>query len=469
MMTLFAFARRLSLALCLMILGSEWKASASLLTTNVFQLTNNPPIGRLLTFTNGGSAILSNLVLNYTLSASFTYQSATTSVGSVTVNGSSNRVTLNVSTLATNTGFALSINFNPTALGLFTNSVQFIYDELGVSYTNTSETIFQIVSTLSDLAVGISGPTNTLVAGDYATYLIGVTNKGPATAPGVVLSNYFGLGGRIVSLSTAATSTNSTNLTFTLGTLTNSATASFQVILEVSTNAGTFDFVSTVYSLTNGDAIWPNDSATNSITTTNGVDVSSFTVDPLPTTVNTQTGLFEQEVTVSNTGGTALGSIRLLVAGLTLRHATLPDILYNAVGTNQGNPYVVVPGTLAPGQSVSVLLEFFFPTRQAAPGLTYTALAVPAVDFTQNPGSGTGVTLTNWMVGASMYLEFSATAGQRYTIYYSGDTSFTNAQAAQPSIVADGSRVQWIDSGPPKTSSAPSNSPARYYRVIATP
>lgn len=452
-----------------MVFASGWRASAYVLTTNVFQLTNNPTIGRVLTYTNTGSAVLSNLVLNYTLNSSFTYQSATSSVGSLSINGSSNRVTLNVSTLATNTGFALSVNFKPTALGLFTNGVQFIYDELGVSYTNTSETLFQIVSTLSDLAVGISGPTNTLVAGDYATYRIGVTNKGPATAPGVVLSNYFGLGGRIVSLSTPATSTNSTNLTFSLGTLTNNATASFQVVLELSTNAGAFNFVSTVYSLTNGDANWPNDSATNSITTTNGVNVSSFTVDPLPTTVNTQTGLFEQEVTVSNTGGSTLGSIRLLVGGLTLRHASLPDILYNAVGTNQGKPYVVVPGTLAPGQSVNVLLEFFFPTRQAAPGLTYTALAVPAVNFTQNPGSGTAVTLTNWLVGASMYLEFSATAGQRYTIYYSGDTSFTNAQAAQPSIIADGNRVQWIDSGPPKTSSAPSNTPARYYRVIATP
>lgn len=468
-MTLPAFARRLLLALFLLMAATGWRASAYVLTTNVFQLTNNPTIGRVLTFTNSGSDVLSNLVLNYTLNSSFTYQSATTSVGTITVNGSSNRVTLSLSTLATNTGFALLINFNPTALGLFTNSVQFLYDELGVTYTNSSQTIFQIVSTLSDLGVGISGPTNTLVAGDYATYLISVTNKGPAAAPSVVLSNFFGLGGRIVSLSTPAASTNSTNLTFSLGTLASNATTSIQLVMELSTNAGAFSFVSTVYSLTNGDAIWPNDSATNSITTTNGVNVSSFSVDPLPTTVNTQTGLFEQEVTVSNTGGSTLGSIRLLVGGLTLRHATLTDRLYNAVGTNQGMPYVVVPGTLAPGQSVTVLLEFFFPTRTAAPGLTYTALAVPAVDFTQNPGSGTAVTLTNWLVEASMYLEFSATAGQRYTIFYSGDTSFTNAQAAQPSILADGSRVQWIDSGPPKTSSAPSNSPARYYRVIATP
>lgn len=468
-MTLIAFARRLFLVLSLMIFVSGWRASAYLITTNVYQLTNNPTIGRVLYYTNTLPNVLSNLVLHYTLSSSFTYQSATSSVGTITLNGSSNSVTLNLGTLNTNAGFTLNVQFATSALGYFTNAVVLAGDSLGVSFSNSSDEIIQLSPALSDLAVGVSGPTNTLVAGDYATYLISVTNKGPAAAPSVVLSNYFGLGGRVVSLSSTAASTNSTNLTFSLGTLASNATASIRLVLEVSTNAGTFNFVSTAYSLTNGDAIWPNDSATNSITTTNGVNVSSFSVDPLPTTVNTQTGLFEQEVTVSNTGGSTLGSIRLLVGGLTLRHATLTDRLYNAIGTNQGKPYVVVPGTLAPGQSVTVLLEFFFPTRTAAPGLTYTALAVPTVDFTQNPGSGTAVTLTNWLAGASMYLEFSATAGQRYTIFYSGDTSFTNTQAAHPSIVADGNRVQWIDSGPPKTSSAPGAVPARFYRVIATP
>ncbi len=68
-----------------------------------------------------------------------------------------------------------------------------------------------------------------------------------------------------------------------------------------------------------------------------------------------------------------------------------------------------------------------------------------------------------------MFLEFTTTPGQRYTVFYSPDTSFTNASAAQPTLVAPGDRVQWVDSGPPKTSSPPSNSPARYYRVIATP
>ncbi len=57
------------------------------------------------------------------------------------------------------------------------------------------------------------------------------------------------------------------------------------------------------------------------------------------------------------------------------------------------------PATLAAGDSIDILLEFFFPTRVPATGLTYTAIGVPAVSTTENPGNGTPVTLTNWWTG----------------------------------------------------------------------
>jgi hypothetical protein len=40
---------------------------------------------------------------------------------------------------------------------------------------------------------------------------------------------------------------------------------------------------------------------------------------------------------------------------------------------------------------------------------------------------------------------------------------------APPAIVAPANRVQWIDYGPPTTTSAPTNSSARFYRVFQNP
>jgi hypothetical protein len=51
-------------------------------------------------------------------------------------------------------------------------------------------------------------------------------------------------------------------------------------------------------------------------------------------------------------------------------------------------------------------------------------------------------------------------------VHYSDNASFTNAQTSQPSIVAPATQVQWIDYGPPKTVTHPTNAAQRFYRVI---
>ena len=64
-----------------------------------------------------------------------------------------------------------------------------------------------------------------------------------------------------------------------------------------------------------------------------------------------------------------------------------------------------------------------------------------------------------------MLIEFPSALGQTYTVVYSDNVSFSNAAIAPPSIVAPANRVQWIDYGPPTTTSAPTNFPKRFYRV----
>jgi hypothetical protein len=63
-------------------------------------------------------------------------------------------------------------------------------------------------------------------------------------------------------------------------------------------------------------------------------------------------------------------------------------------------------------------------------------------------------------------IEFQSIPGHTYSVLYSDDSSFTNTLVAQPSIVAPADRTQWIDDGPPKTISAPTNVSSRFYQVL---
>ena len=73
------------------------------------------------------------------------------------------------------------------------------------------------------------------------------------------------------------------------------------------------------------------------------------------------------------------------------------------------------------------------------------------------------------LANGNMLIEWPSTVGRTYTVVYSDNVSFTNALMAPPSIVAPANRTQWIDYGPPTTTSAPTNSNARFYRVLQNP
>jgi len=61
-------------------------------------------------------------------------------------------------------------------------------------------------------------------------------------------------------------------------------------------------------------------------------------------------------------------------------------------------------------------------------------------------------------------LEFSSQAGRSYYVQYSRDLA--TWRTVQPAIAGNGSRMQWIDDGPPKTESRPRATSMRFYRVV---
>jgi hypothetical protein len=192
---------------------------------------------------------------------------------------------------------------------------------------------------------------------------------------------------------------------------------------------------------------------------------SGFTVLSGASIFNPQTGLFEQRVTVTNTGTNTAAAIRLLVGGLRSGVS-----LHNATGTNSGRPFVQYNAPVNPGESVIFRLEFYAPDRHP---FSNTLEAQAVLPITPTLAKGGGVLVDKKFMDTRVpgeprfVLEWASVPGRKYTVLYSSDMQ--NWTAATPSITAKATRTQWYDDGPPKTDSKPANTDARFYRVMVAP
>jgi hypothetical protein len=339
--------------------------------------------------------------------------------------------------------------------------------------TNKVLTIRNVYAAQADLGVSLAvvSPayiTNDFwaITNDWVTYAVTVTNLGPGTVTGVVLTNTFS-----TNLLLAASQTVASNLTFTVGTLSNGVSAKYQFTLQP-TNAGAFTLTANVSAPGNFDPNSANNLATNTFFVTNYLAV-------LPAGTNSgqspdyQDGLLEQTVMVNSPG--AVPAVRLVVTGLT-------NQLYNASGTNNGSPFVVYPAPLAAGGQVQLRLQyaprnaFAFTNGQlqayAVPAsvLYYTPLPNPVQTFTyatNSPDFYRSLALTNSPNVGVMLLEFTnVNIGRSYTVVYSDNLLFANPMIALPAVSSTANRIQWLDYGPPATVSLPN---IRYYRVYLNP
>jgi uncharacterized repeat protein (TIGR01451 family) len=350
--------------------------------------------------------------------------------------------------------------------GLLTNTITVAAPVTGVTNAASTNIVVQVTNTTytADLGLTMTGPaTNrTILPGDTISYTVTATNLGPASVPDVLLTNNLPAGVRFVSVSPAFSPVTIPGaVVFDIGTLTNGGSSS--VTLNVtSTNSGVLQFASSIgatnlidSNLTNNSAsvnITVSIAATNQIIATN---LTAMTFDP-------QTGLMDQTVRLWNVSTNNASSVRLTVSGLT-------NWLFNASGTNSGNPYVVYAAPLNTNQSVDLVLEYFVLSRLpiTVTNSNYTAVAISAPNLSFTNTTNVVVTLTRQTnFNGGILLEFPAVSGASYTVIYSTNSTFSNPLKAVPNIIAPADRVQWIDDGPPKTISLPINSSSRFYRVI---
>jgi alpha-tubulin suppressor-like RCC1 family protein len=221
-------------------------------------------------------------------------------------------------------------------------------------------------------------------------------------------------------------------------------------------------------------ATYPGGSGAARFTLGNGSSLPAATLSTAPAggyPVTGQTGSFDLAASVVNTTPRPLNGFRLFV-DLSPYLAADPSLrLYNASSPPGTQPaYVDYPYPVPVGGLVSVSLSFHTRTRALpnpfAPALRTELLAASQLADT----NGTGVqprTITR--VNGSVLIEFPSIPGRWYRVRYSSDMQ--QWRDCPVPLQAAGTRLQWIDNGPPFTDVPPSAAPSRFYIVnqIITP
>jgi uncharacterized repeat protein (TIGR01451 family) len=301
-----------------------------------------------------------------------------------------------------------------------------------------------------------------VITNDWMPYSVTVTNAGPNTAPNVIVTNVLPTGVLLKSVPSNFTYTTvGTNMIFTVGTLVKGASQTLAFTVEP-TKAGVLTLSASAGSagVVNLNPI--NSFATTNITIIDYLPGTFSIVTNSAQTLNLQNGLTEQSFLLSNIGATSAPAVRVVISGLTKQ-------LFNAVGTNNGNPFVYYSAPLATGHSVKLLLQFSPRGNFSFASGQLQAFAVPLPNWTPPPitATSTNVTVTHIvkLANGNMLIEFPATLGRSYTIIYSDNIDFSGAMIAPPAVVAPANEVLWTDYGPPTTISAPTNG-VRLYRVL---
>jgi hypothetical protein len=179
--------------------------------------------------------------------------------------------------------------------------------------------------------------------------------------------------------------------------------------------------------------------------------------------LNAQTGLYEQNVRVLNPTYNSFYAVRISIGNL-----TNGTVVYNPTGFTNGTAYVQSHSAVPAGASVDFVIEYYIPSR-ILPNPSLHAQLVPV-----NPGAGTvafgfpeHIDRGLWLPNKTFLVEFLTISNRVYFIEYS--SNLVNWKDANPAVVGNGTRLQWIDNGQPKTESSPASWAARFYRIVLLP
>lgn len=467
---------RLLILLCVAagLMTAASRADAQTIFINATASTTNVVVSNSVAFTitvsNFTGLSLSDVIVTNSFSAPIPIS---TSAASFLI--TSNGIGIDLGPMTADEILQATFQATPTNTGTFTDTISAFSPGSAFSSAPTNITFQAVTSTnvpsQVNLAVSIAGPLQAVITNDLITYNVSVTNATGSSASGVFVTNVLppGVIFKSVAPSNLKLTTVHSNQIFNLGTFPASGFTNIAVTI-IPTNAGVLTLSAFVGS-SGGLSSNAMNFATTNVTVMDPLPGAFTIVTNSPQLLNLQNGLTEQAVLVQNTSTTDAPAVRVVVDGLT-KH------LFNAVGTNNGNPFVYFSAPLPAGQSTNLLLQYSPRGNFAFTNTQLQAYAVPTPNWSPPPGiatllastNGSTVAISNQMATAgSILIEFPATLGRTYTIVYSSDITFSNAMIAPPSVVAPANQVQWIDYGPPTTISPPTSVPVRYYKVFLNP
>lgn len=174
--------------------------------------------------------------------------------------------------------------------------------------------------------------------------------------------------------------------------------------------------------------------------------------------LNRQRGVVVQTVRLTNHSNYSPPAFRLVVNGLPPgvriwnAHGTLPD----------GRYYFQYDKALSGDESVDLVLEYF--------GTGANTSMNPVIEVTEaqildpvTEGELISIAPRLRLLDGTCLLEFTSSKDALYWIQYS--ENLTDWKTAQPAVIGTGGRVQWFDTGPPRTITKPLENGARYYRI----
>lgn len=446
-----------------------WIVSLTCLTSTkaqLFQLstktspdlaTTNDVISYQFAITNYTGGFLSNFQLNVSFSEEVEFVSATNVFGTFEVVGSN--VVYQVTSLTPGQGIQMYLQIQPVRSGTLTTYLKYFTRDIFPPDQQIEKVIF---SAAADLGVSLLSPTNTLVAGDWITYRLTVTNRGPDHVDAVVVTTEWPPDTDFIAISPLiSSSVTADEMVFSTPQI-QAGTNRFYDITIQPNQPGQGLLTGSLYVKDLLDPNPANNKTTNTLSLARAA-AESLTVSFVSGQVfNPQTGLMEQTIRLTNNGTTNVPTSRVAISDFSYR-------VVNAAGTNNNVPYVTLTRPLEPAATADLLLEYFLPSRTPVANPVMTGYSVPVLVPGAPSGNSMKINGIYALTAGNMLIEFVTEPGKSYSIIYSDKVTFTNAVRALPAVNATANRVQWIDAGPPKTSWKPVETHQRFYQVIEIP
>ncbi|MCZ4245119.1 gliding motility-associated C-terminal domain-containing protein [Pedobacter punctiformis] len=393
--------------------------------------SGTPNVGSNVTFTltatNAGPSSATNVNATDVLPSGYTFVSATPS-GSTTYNNATGLWT--IGTLANGANATLNIVATVKAAGSYANTVTITSTETDPTPGNNTSTSTPVPVPIADVSIAKTVNDNTPNVGSNVTFTLTASNAGPSSATNVSATDVLPSGYTFVSATPSGSTTyNATTGLWNIGTLTNGANATLNIVATVNAT-GSYANTATI-TATETDPTPGNNTATSTPVSVPISDVSVVkTVNNATPNVGSNVTF---TVTAANAGPSAATNVSindLLPSGYTFVSATPSgSTTYNnatgvwTIGTlaNGANATLNIVATVKATGNYANTASITATETDPTPGnntATSTPVPVPVADVSiaktsndasPNVGSNVTFTLTAANAGPSAATNVSAT------------------------------------------------------------